>query len=766
MTQAQDDYPRYFAEKLWEWLPAIYRELDGLEGGDALRAFIESLADQAALLKRSQDRLWDDAYIELASDFAVPYIGQLLGTRLVSAHNPRGRRADVAKTIYYRRRKGTLAVLEQLIADLAEWEGKVVEEMRRLARLRHGLDGPARAGRRTRTPEGGLADLRSARSAELAGGPFDEFHYTPDMRKPGGSLGRRGIAKLSFYVFRLQAVELRGVQPRAMKALAGNHQGYTFDPSGRDLPLFSPRRPGRDWSVWRSAAEWDLPRAISCRLLGEAVYQIGAEEIAWLLDTGPGGAPIPLPAQRSAAAHDLGLLAGQRFANAAELNRVLAGLPAAATLTQPGVWAGLLARSLVEDCGSAALLPGDNGETSVGKPALGLFFQGAGKPALLPRQRSGAGNLEQWTAKPPPGIDWLIQPERGRFLIDPGAQSLAALRVNYHVGVLGPVGAGAFGREALGGPATVQWQGGDASAGTPASGVAEVQDSATYTSPPGQTGLGNCLIRAAEAQRPYLRLTADWTLSANIGNATLALDGLWLGSLGPVCSLVLGKTGSGDDYEQVSLRFCTLDPGGQDANGANLPPVALVVTGFVEELLIEHCILSRIVLQGPQAGINRLVIRDSILDGRLAASPPINVPTAQLDIRRSTVVAADLSQDAILVERIDASDTLVAGVVRASDAQNGCFRFSALAAGSSAPHPYHSQILAELAGLFASRRFGDPHYLQLSPAAPEAIARGAEDGREMGAYCQALVPIKHDSLLAKIDEFMPFGRLPNLIYDN
>ena len=107
MTMVRDDYPKYFAEKLWEWLPPVYRELDHLEGGDALRALIEALAQQAALLKRSQDRLWDDAFVELASDWAVPYIAEMLGTRLVSSLNPRARRADVAKTIYYRRRKGT-----------------------------------------------------------------------------------------------------------------------------------------------------------------------------------------------------------------------------------------------------------------------------------------------------------------------------------------------------------------------------------------------------------------------------------------------------------------------------------------------------------------------------------------------------------------------------------------------------------------------------------------------------------------------------------
>src|SRR5574341_575389 len=163
---ACDGYDRYFAEKIWELIPACYREGDGLaERPGQLRAFVEALAEQAARLRRSQDRLWDDQFIDLCDDWAVPYIADLVGTRLVSVHNRAGRRADVAKTIYYRRRKGTLRVLDELIRDIARWDGTVVEEFRRLARTRHGLDpAPAPlAGPATGTPPGGFADLRHPR---------------------------------------------------------------------------------------------------------------------------------------------------------------------------------------------------------------------------------------------------------------------------------------------------------------------------------------------------------------------------------------------------------------------------------------------------------------------------------------------------------------------------------------------------------------------------------------------------------------------------
>src|SRR6185436_5468955 len=107
MGTARDNYPAYFAERLWDWVPAAIREADADEGGGALRALLRAFAGQAAVLKRSQDRLWDDMFVELADDWAVPYIAELVAARLVSALNPRARRADVAKTVYYRRRKGT-----------------------------------------------------------------------------------------------------------------------------------------------------------------------------------------------------------------------------------------------------------------------------------------------------------------------------------------------------------------------------------------------------------------------------------------------------------------------------------------------------------------------------------------------------------------------------------------------------------------------------------------------------------------------------------
>ena len=264
-----DNFKCYFSEKLWEMIPAIYRHEDGIaENPGVLRALVEILAEQAAILRRSHDRLWDDQFIELCNDWVVPYLGDLVGTRLVSALNKRARRVDVAKTIYYRRRKGTLRILEELISDIAGWEGKVVENFRRLGRTRHGLDPQPTplAERFSGTLPGGWADLRRQRGSELTGGPFDEFYHTADMRQHRGVHGRYGIPKLAFHLYCLTAFEVKGATPYRR----ADGKSFTFDPSGRDVPLFMPRNrlDNYNWDQWRSAREWELPAPMRCRVLG------------------------------------------------------------------------------------------------------------------------------------------------------------------------------------------------------------------------------------------------------------------------------------------------------------------------------------------------------------------------------------------------------------------------------------------------------------------------------------------------------------------
>ena len=48
---------------------------------------------------------------------------------------------------------------------------------------------------------------------------------------------------------------------------------------------------------------------------------------------------------------------------------------------------------------------------------------------------------------------------------------------------------------------------------------------------------------------------------------------------------------------------------------------------------------------------------------------------------------------------------------------------------------------------------------------PDTIARGAENRGEMGAFNSLLSPIKRDDLETKVFEFMPFGLIPQFIFE-
>ena len=74
------------------------------------------------MVRRSIDRLWEDQSVETCDSWVIPYIADLLATNLVPSMDARGQRLDVANTIYYRRRKGTVALLEQLAADVTGYE--------------------------------------------------------------------------------------------------------------------------------------------------------------------------------------------------------------------------------------------------------------------------------------------------------------------------------------------------------------------------------------------------------------------------------------------------------------------------------------------------------------------------------------------------------------------------------------------------------------------------------------------------------------------
>ena len=265
MSAPADQYDAYYQARLWDSLPEFYRVLDSSydsAGGWAddaagpLRELLNRIGVQVAAVRRSIDGLWADQFIETCADWVIPYLGALVAASAVTGLDPRGQRLDVANTIGWRRRKGTAATATAVARDLTGWDAHVVEGFRRLARTWHELDSPPTAAGGTepgtRTPQGGFADLRSAPAALLAGGPFDQAFHHADVRRGGGASGHHGAEKLAVYFWRLLSLEVTGSTP---VPVAGRPGEYTFDPTGREIPLFlpgpgtAPGGPARAWQV-------------------------------------------------------------------------------------------------------------------------------------------------------------------------------------------------------------------------------------------------------------------------------------------------------------------------------------------------------------------------------------------------------------------------------------------------------------------------------------------------------------------------------------
>ena len=68
-----DHYDIYYADKLWNLLPAIYRTLDtdqfnlgnsSIQTNGPLRELVNRIGAQAAIVRRSIDRLWSKRLLE------------------------------------------------------------------------------------------------------------------------------------------------------------------------------------------------------------------------------------------------------------------------------------------------------------------------------------------------------------------------------------------------------------------------------------------------------------------------------------------------------------------------------------------------------------------------------------------------------------------------------------------------------------------------------------------------------------------------------
>ena len=246
--------PVDFAQRLYARVPAHYRVRDA-ERSLPLYALLRVIGTQAANLRRDLDDLWDNFFIETCDEWVVPYLGALLGTRLLP--NPVGQtnRMDVWNTIGWRRSRGTPRMLRALSLAITGWPTGFAEFYRSL--------GWSQNVNHLRLAALLTPDLRDDYALSLLGTATDPWLHAADF-KPAfdldqspvnrgshgigragfGTDGRYQIRSMGFFVRRLQVFPVRGGTPAASApgiAAPADAGSFTFDPLHREVPLFSMR---------------------------------------------------------------------------------------------------------------------------------------------------------------------------------------------------------------------------------------------------------------------------------------------------------------------------------------------------------------------------------------------------------------------------------------------------------------------------------------------------------------------------------------------
>ncbi|MEW5956511.1 MAG: hypothetical protein AB1801_02225 [Chloroflexota bacterium] len=723
-------------DQLYELLPVVYRQRDA-EQGYPLRGLLRVIAEQVEVVEEDITRLYENWFIETCQDWIVPYVGDLVGYRLVHEAGEPGEvttpqeqlrnkilipRREVANTIHYRRRKGALALLEILANQVAGWPVRAVEFYKLLG-INQSLN-------HLRLEQGRTVDLRQGDALDRLDGPFDELAHTVDVRpviSKNGPVGRYNLPSVGVFVWRLRVYPVTMGQAYCMEDIAGDHC-FTFSVLGNDVPLYVHARPEADPT--QIAGEANLPIPIRRRAFEDRPEQFYGEGKSIQIWKGVEEAtkviPQIIPPDKIIPAN---LKDWQYYPSGDKVavDPVLGRIAFNPDKLPNGVWVSY-------NYGFSADIGGGEYDRSVEPTELSpraaqtVFFRVGVKEPLDTINKA----LEQW---------YLIRTDQPHAVI-------------------------------------------------------EIMDNEVYSE---QLSLvlkaGESLqIRAANRTRPVIYLTdrqrhrPDSLKVISQSAHSFTLDGL----------LITGRDVHIEgDLNEVNIRHCTLVPGWelyfQSWRSRRQVGPSLEIRKSRARFNIEHSILGSIqVFQDEvKADPTPINISDSIVDATnldLEAVGGVGEALAHaiLTIQRSTMLGQVQTHAIKLGE-----DTIFNGRVLVARRQLGCLRFCYVPPGSRTPRRYNCQPdlmdkrLEERKKIETRSdkeweqiktgervrvqpqfniQYGAPTYCQLAPTCAEEIKRGASDEAEMGVFHDLYQPQRAANLQARLDEYTPAGMEAGIIY--
>lgn len=689
-------------EILYPLLPSFYRQGD-LDAGEPLRALLAVLERELRLVDANISRSYENWFIETCEDWVVPYLAELLGVRQLPTLGSAGfnQRTYVANILPYRRRKGTASVLPQLGRDLTGWPVRLVEYFRLVATCQS-LRLPARPG---------TIDLRVSADLRHLNGAFDSVSHTDEVRNIPRHSGRYNLPSIGLFVWRLRSYRM----PLTSAGVIDGTLGYfTFDPAGRDVPLFNPDRTQAGVAVQES----DAPAALTRSVLDEdlrgphltpplPLRYFGADPVVTVFYN---GGSTPVPASKILIAD-------------------LSGWSA------PFDTGGLFSIAIDPQLGRLAFSPTLLGGLQKVKVTYSYGFS----------SDLGGGPYER---------------------LDPQAPAPAAV---FPVCVSDSTRGDADLATALG-KLTTRWA---TDQTNPV--VVEIRDSESYSFPKKLSlpaGM-QLVIRAANRQRPALRLDPSTVPAAMpptdsglyLGDlATLTIDGLLLGS--GILRVYAGKN------NRLSLSHSTLRPA--QYGTAPYPSVQVLLAGTSFALDVSRCITGPLWLPKQDSA---LTVADSIIDGSNVAAPWATVDADSASIQRTTVRGRTtvnllpLASDSLFTDVVRVARTQP-GCLRfcyVPSAETG----DPAAGFSVTPARYRCQpdgvlfgvqdgvarrlLRAQLVPVFTSTACGQPGYAQLSFSCSDQLRRGASDEGEMGSFFELHQPQREANLTAGLEEFLRLG---------
>jgi len=709
---------------IYSLLPAVFRTRDAAQGG-ALQALFTVLEEQHGLVRDNVWRLYEDQFIETCAPWVIPYIGELIGfdavytATLVTPDS----RAEVANTIGYRRRKGTLVALEQVTADVSGRTTMAIEEFKRLVATLSLRDVGAKRD--------ATADLRHGWKLRDQCGPFNKLNRTIDVRNISSRLrpptspdptaldialhgpGRFNIPEVALWMWRWQSFP---VADAPAFALGGG--GYFFSAFGAPTPLFQAPTPAAA-PFSRLVGEADVPKPIDLERFRAAPGDFYPSAFQLIADGTP--TPLSLIAPANLAPRLDGTVCSPpkgRIAIDPERGRI----QYAADLKPPkdlrvsyNYGAAAPIGGGPYDRAAAIVTPADQPNAQFVN-AANPFFATAPSAQYPTLQAAVAA----WNKLPPNSAGTIALTNFEVLAVDLTGSN--AIRIPSQSVLL------------------------IASAAPNAQGAPEWNDACVTLN-------GDIEIFA-----PPPMLGAD---DVPLAQGQVQISGVWLNGR-------IRLTGA---EASVQIADSTLTPGlRRSVLGEPVFPSQASISGQGDGLA-SALSLNR-VISGPIALPATCAARicNSIVD----AGDPFAVAYsgadrssagAGLSIEESTVIGRvwtktlRMASNTLFIARRAASDPWLAPVW-SDRVQAGCVRFSWLPSDSIAPSAYEclppdAASQPALEPKFVSLRFGDPSYGLLSGDAPMAIWKGADNGSQIGVYYQIQETEAVANILIRSAEYLP-----------